>query len=188
MRTSVAVLGVALVLAACQETGKDIPVPMSPVPGGPLMTRENARNDFDFASAGHGHDSQTQPAAGVAIAIVEREFAPGEVAQTVREPGGDHRGVIVLSSRALDDHALFLGAAALDLDERSAASLTGTRVSHVWQDGRVTDASGAYVGSIDLGLLPTARTADILGFLRERSPRESSVEIPHLGPARLLRF
>jgi hypothetical protein len=96
--------------------------------------------------------------------------------------------MVVLSSLALDGHALFLGTAALDLDERMTASPPGRRVLRVWEDGRVTDAAGAYVGSIDLGLLPESRTADVLHVLRPRAVAESSVEIPRLGRARLLEF
>jgi hypothetical protein len=151
------------------------------------MTREPSRSDFDFAAAGH-EPGQPGGATGVAVALVEGAFAAGEVAQMVREPASDHRGIVVLSSGALDDRALFLGTAALDLDESVAPTVTTRRVLHVSADGRVTDDGGRYVGSVDLTLLPEDRTSDILQVLRERASAESNIEIPRLGRARLLRF
>jgi hypothetical protein len=151
------------------------------------MTREQSRSDFNFAAAGHG-PGEPGRARGVAVAVVEGAFAAGEVAQMVREPASDHRGTVVLSSHALDDRALFLGTAALDLDESVSPTITTHRVLHVWADGRVTDDDARHVGSVDLSLLPVDRTSDILQVLRERAPAESNVEIPRLGRARLLRF
>lgn len=151
------------------------------------MAREQSRSDFDFAAAKHG-PGQPGRARGVAVAIVEGEFAAGEVAQLVRELASDHRGTVVLSSRAPDDRALFLGTAALDLDENVAPTVTTRRVLHVWADGRVTDDDARHVGSVDLSLLPEDRTSDIRQVLRELAPTESDMEIPRLGRARLLRF
>jgi hypothetical protein len=122
------------------------------------------------------------------IAIVNQAFRKGEIARVVRDPDSSARGILVLSERILDDHALFLASSALELDWRRFPSITMPRVVNVWEDGRVTTGTDGYIGSVDLSLLPATRTTGILEHLRARTAAESTAEIPHIGHARLLKF
>ncbi|HET7233313.1 MAG TPA: hypothetical protein VFJ16_25095 [Longimicrobium sp.] len=106
----------------------------------------------------------------------------------MRDPDSGARGIIVLSAQALDDCALFLGTAALELDTRLIEPATEPRMVRVWEDGRVTSDADGDIGSVDLSLLPAERTTGLLEYLRARAVTDSIVEIPRIGRARLLKF
>lgn len=143
-----------------------------------------ARTDFDFTAAAEDGSATDK----IMLAIVDDAFALGAVARVVRDPEIDARGIVVLSRRAFDDDALFLASSALELDARRFPLVADCRVLSVWGDGRVTSDADGYVGSVDLSIMPDEPTTGVLEYLLARAAGDSTVEIPRIGRARLLKF
>jgi hypothetical protein len=70
-------------------------------------------------------------------AVSEGPLPGGAIAAVVRAPGSVPARLIVISSAAADDRAMFFADAALDRDEVSEPEPTGRRIGFVHADGRV---------------------------------------------------
>jgi hypothetical protein len=148
------------------------------------MARDPSRSDFDFTAAAQDGSA----AESIMLAIVDDAFAPGAVARVVRDPGNEIRGIVVLSMRTFDDRALFFASSALELDIQRLPSVAEFRVLWVWEEGRVTSDVDGYIGLVDLSLMPSEPSTGVLEYLLARAAEESTVEIPQIGRARLLKL
>lgn len=174
-----------LSLLGCQGRDQVSSVPTEPRPARSVAPPHGSATDFDFAAAAR---SRTPVGQGARIAITNHAFRNGEVALAVRDPASPTLRTVVLSARQLNDHALFLAAAALELDERQTPLPAAVRVLHVWSDGRVETAAEGYVGRVDPSVLQRSRAAPLQELLRRARTPGVEADLPEVGRVRMLAF